>query len=219
MSNSAPIPAPPIRRSAKQPSRQVPSTRCFAVDTWLGDQHAGHYPEQVYEALAAFNEQRYRRFSVLLRKTFSAAVAEFADASIDLLHIDGLHTYEAVAEDFSTWQRKLSPRAVVLFHDTNERHGDFGVWRLWAELRQSYPGFEFLHSHGLGVLHYGADAPASVAALCHLEAPQAIEKTRRRFQFLGEQVVLRSRLLGMRAQARPDEPPPAPADGIAVRGN
>ena len=146
---------------------------------------------------------------MLLRKTFNAAVADFADASIDVLHVDGLHTYEAVTEDFATWRPKLSPRAVVLFHDTNEPKGDFGVWRLWAELRSSFPGFEFLHSHGLGVLQYGPGAAPAVAALCTLEAPRQIEETRRRFQFLGEQVMLRSQLLAMRSRAEAESRGPA----------
>jgi hypothetical protein len=29
--------------------------RAFAVDTWKGDEHAGHYGEEVFEDLAAFN--------------------------------------------------------------------------------------------------------------------------------------------------------------------
>ena len=47
----------------------------------------------------------------------------------------------------------LAPGAVVLFHDTNVRVGDFGVWRLWEELQGKFPdNLEFKHSHGLGVL-------------------------------------------------------------------
>ena len=116
--------------------------------------------------------------------TFQAALPHFADGSIDLLHIDGFHTYDAVREDFETWRPKLSDRAVVLFHDTNERRGDFGVWRLWAELRGQYPGFEFLHSHGLGVLAVGGDAPSAVMDLCGEASGQAV--LRQRFARLGE---------------------------------
>ena len=158
--------------------------RCYAVDTWEGDEHAGHYGDQVFEALKRFHDPRYAAFSELLRCTFLQALPQFADGSVDLLHIDGFHTYDAVRGDFEAWRPKLSDRAVVLFHDTNERRGDFGVWRLWRELQAEYPAFEFLHSHGLGVLAVGADAPADVLALCRLGPAQ--HTVRQRFALLGE---------------------------------
>lgn len=140
-------------------------SRCYAVDTWRGDEHAGHYDELVFFQVAELNERRYRQFSSLLRTTFVRALPYFTDGEIDLLHIDGLHTYEAVAEDFKTWRPKLSDRAVVLFHDTNERRDDFGVWRLWQELKAEFPHFEFVHGHGLGVIGVGKNLPAPLRAL------------------------------------------------------
>lgn len=128
---------------------------CFAVDTWQGDEQAGLYGEEVYERLSRINHENYGGFSQLLRMQFDDALGYFKDGSIDLLHIDGLHTYEAVRHDFEQWRPKLSRRGVVLFHDTMVREREFGVWRLWAELREEYRGFEFQHSHGLGVLLVG----------------------------------------------------------------
>jgi hypothetical protein len=56
----------------------------------------------------------------------------------------------------------LSTRAIVLFHDTAVRDGDFGVHRLWAELSHQYPeNFQFVHCYGLGMLGYGADLPVA----------------------------------------------------------
>ena len=128
-------------------------SKCFAVDTWQGDAHALSYGEEIYEMVRKHNEEHYASFSTLLRMTFDEALSQFEEQSIDLLHIDGLHTYEAVKHDFETWLPKLAPGAIVLFHDTNVRRDDFGVWKYWAELKASYAdGFEFLHSHGLGVL-------------------------------------------------------------------
>lgn len=79
-------------------------TKCFAVDTWRGDEHAGWYGEEIFLQVSAHNQDRYPAFSSLLRMTFDEAEAQFADQTIDLLHIDGHHTYEAVRHDFETWQ-------------------------------------------------------------------------------------------------------------------
>ena len=129
------------------------STKCYAVDTWKGDEHAGYYSEEIFAAVNSHNQECYGEFSRLMRMTFNDALTSFEDNSIELLHIDGMHTYESVKHDFETWLPKLAPSAVVLFHDTAVRERNFGVWKLWEELQVGYPNnLEFMHSYGLGVL-------------------------------------------------------------------
>jgi glycosyltransferase involved in cell wall biosynthesis len=159
---------------------------CFGVDTWQGDEHSGLYGDEVYNELLAWHDPRYGNFSQLIRSTFDEAVEHFSPGTIDLLHIDGLHTYDAVRHDFETWRSRLSNRAVVLFHDTNVRERDFGVWRLWEELSALYPHLEFLHGHGLGVLGVGTHLPAGLTALFKAaRAPKELRRVRDLFTRLG----------------------------------
>jgi O-antigen biosynthesis protein len=170
------------------------ATACFAVDTWKGDVHAGFYGEDIYEDLVRYHDPRYGGFSRLVRSTFDDAAGYFAAGSVDLLHIDGLHTYEAVAGDLETWRAKLSTRAVVLLHDTNVREREFGVWRLWEELAAGHPHFTFLHGHGLGVLGWGADLPKAVVDLLDASADGArVKRIRDVFAGLGAPLVDRIR--------------------------
>jgi O-antigen biosynthesis protein len=141
------------------------NTACYAVDTWAGDEHSGGYEEEVYTSLKAHQDTFYSAFSRLLRTTFDDASQYFADGTIDLLHIDGLHTYDAVKHDFDHWRAKLSSCAVVLFHDVGVREREFGVWKLWEELTQQFPGFVFPQSNGLGVLFVGSETPTALVAL------------------------------------------------------
>jgi GT2 family glycosyltransferase/glycosyltransferase involved in cell wall biosynthesis len=138
----------------------------YAVDTWRGDEHAGAYGEEIFRRVQDITNQHFASFARLIRSSFDDALEHFSDRSIDLLHIDGLHTYEAVKHDFETWFPKLSDRSVVLFHDTNVREGSFGVWRFWKDVAAKYPSFNFVHGHGLGVLLTGARCPDVLKEMC-----------------------------------------------------
>ena len=150
------------------------ATACFAVDTWRGDEHAGFYAEDVYCEFAAFHDRHFSAHSRLVRSTFDDALSHFDDSTIDLLHIDGLHSYDAVNHDYQTWLPKLSRNAIILLHDTNVRERDFGVHRLWAEISADRLHFEFLHGYGLGVLATGADYADPLNVLLEAEGNESL---------------------------------------------
>jgi hypothetical protein len=127
-------------------------TELWAVDTWQGDPHTGAYGP---EFLASF-ERSLAPYQALrvhqLRASFDEARTRFRERSVDLLHIDGCHTYEAVRHDYETWKDVVADDGVILFHDIAHRGDGFGVYRLWEELQAEFPTISFAHSHGLGVL-------------------------------------------------------------------
>lgn len=126
-------------------------TRCFGVDTWRGDQHAGGYDETTFAQVSTHNRVNYEAFSILLRTSFDAALETFAPNSMDILHIDGLHTESAIRHDFDSWLPKVRPGGIILLHDVDVRSRDFGVWRVWSELQERSRSWTFHDGPGLGV--------------------------------------------------------------------
>lgn len=128
------------------------NARMIGVDTWAGDGHTGPYGPDVLETVRTIASKFFRKQSFeLLPMTFDEALPSVADASINLLHIDGFHTYDAVKHDFESWLPKLADDGVVLLHDVADDTG-YGSATYWKELVARFPGFHFEHSWGLGVL-------------------------------------------------------------------
>ena len=128
-------------------------TFVYAIDCWEGDSQAGFYDNEVYQTVSEHQNNYHRRNSRLIRSRFDEAAEHFSENSIDILHIDGLHTYEAVKHDYKTWLSKLKEGGTLMFHDWNVREADFGVWRLWEEIKASgnFQCIEIKNGHGLAI--------------------------------------------------------------------
>jgi hypothetical protein len=70
-----------ISHFAKPSSPLALHTRCYAVDTWQGDEQAGFYGEEVFEQVRRHNDQAYGDFSQLLRMTFDEALERISQTA------------------------------------------------------------------------------------------------------------------------------------------
>ena len=162
------------------------ATQCYAVDTWEGDAQAGYYNQSVHEDLSRHVHEHYAPFAHLVRSTFDEALPLFKDGSIDVLHIDGYHSYEAMLHDFEAWRPKMSARGVILMHDINARMVGYGGLRAWDDISGRFPSFSFPHGYGLGVVLVGDAPPEKLRLLVELGRDTLfLEKTQRYFSLLG----------------------------------
>jgi len=131
-------------------------TLLVAIDTWTGDKHSGLYKNSIYREVKNVIAKIYPNIKTeLIKDYFDNALNFFKPKTIDLLHIDGLHTYDAVKHDFDNWIDKLSPNGIILMHDITEKSKDFGVYKFWDEIKDKYHYYQFQHSHGLGIIFLG----------------------------------------------------------------
>jgi hypothetical protein len=117
----------------------------YGVDSFEGDNHAGI--RDTFEYVTSTKE-KYKFDNITFIKGYFDQVASTWDKQIDILHIDGFHTYDAVKNDYETWKGFLKEESVVIFHDTEAFPADVG--KFFDELEMPYK-MKFIHSAGLGI--------------------------------------------------------------------
>lgn len=87
------------------------SVRVYAVDCWEGT----HYHRMI-QAVQYFTELRLMD-KIKIIKGYSAEVAKSFKGTIDMLYIDGDHSYKSVKTDYESWYPFLKKGGIIAFHD------------------------------------------------------------------------------------------------------
>lgn len=123
----------------------------YAIDTWAGDDNSGFYENNIYEDfMKARQVYKFEPIHVM-RMTFDEALEYFPERDIDILHIDGLHTFDAVKHDFETWKPRVKKGGIILMHDINVK--EYGSSVYWQEVKEKHKTEEILNNNGLGVVY------------------------------------------------------------------
>nr|WP_298410321.1 class I SAM-dependent methyltransferase [uncultured Halomonas sp.] len=131
-------------------SRLNLDARCYAIHSWENDQKA-----KSFDVLKQYNDQEYGTFSQLIDSEPASVLAQFEDASLDLLVLDVPAETRSVGYLFDRWIPKLSPQGVVLIPSVARRDAECEVFRDFETLSTRHPGFVFHHGEGLGVIAAG----------------------------------------------------------------
>jgi predicted O-methyltransferase YrrM len=88
--------------------------------------------------------------------TFKSLAAILSGRSVDFLFIDADHTYEGVRRDFELYSPLVGKGGAMGFHDiaTLAPEGDYGVRRLWDELKPNHKWQEIVadpNQYGFGI--------------------------------------------------------------------
>lgn len=103
----------------------------------------------------AYNEAQFADFSRLEARAPRDIVHQFADGSVDLMLIDMSLDADLIHSLSHDWTRKLSDRAVILFHDTQGRFASGPEQGLLQSLTQAYPVIAFHTGCGLAAVLHG----------------------------------------------------------------
>ena len=114
----------------------------FEGDVWTGERNT-------YDQVSSY-VTNLQLNNVTLIKGFFDDVVKTWDTKIDILHIDGFHSYEAVKNDFEKWSGFVNSTGVILFHDTDSHDARFGVKQFFQEL--DMPKHELFGYQGLGIV-------------------------------------------------------------------
>lgn len=103
----------------------------FCVDTWRNENIEFARNVDVFARFEA-NVAPYRDLIVPLRGRSEEVGAAWDRGPIDVLFIDGDHSFEGVTRDVEAWVPHVKPGGLVMFHDT-------GLEEVWKGIQATLP--------------------------------------------------------------------------------
>lgn len=119
----------------------------YGIDLFIGDAHTGE--RNMYDVVMNSITEHNLENIQIVRGEFTT-ISKIWSKPINILHIDGFHTHEAVKNDFDCWSKHVNDDGIILFHDTAITDRGFGVKDFFRELSGGYKLY-FTHSAGLGI--------------------------------------------------------------------
>ncbi|MFA6407399.1 MAG: class I SAM-dependent methyltransferase [Candidatus Paceibacterota bacterium] len=116
----------------------------------------GGYPEwrkSIYKIFTLFNQSiSLIKADSHSKETLSKVETILENKSVDLLFIDGDHTYEGAKHDFLMYKGLVRKGGIIAFHDVAQHSSESGceVSRLWGEMKDAGKIVEIIKDKGQG---------------------------------------------------------------------
>lgn len=119
----------------------------YGIDLFEGDPQTGI--RNTFDQVLETQKKLQLNNITIIRGSFDS-VSDYWGKPIDILHIDGLHTLEAIRNDYDRWSKFVREGGVILFHDTDVDDPGYEVGEFFDSI--DLPKYRFTHSAGLGVV-------------------------------------------------------------------
>src|SRR3989344_1807546 len=107
------------------------NNKVYCVDTWKND---GQMPDRSKDTFEEFKNNTKDFSNIIALRGTSEEVVKNFNEKIDLLFIDGDHSYEGVKKDIFNWIPKCKDSAMVAFHDVGPAGSvEYGVTKVIDE--------------------------------------------------------------------------------------
>jgi predicted O-methyltransferase YrrM len=123
--------------------------KVYGFDVFESDQgySSGH---DTYDVVMEFKQKHNYDNVEVIKGDYTEAVKTWTKP-IQILHIDGDHSYEGCKRDFDNWSPLVEDGGIILMHDINSQSWGGTVGKVYSEIEGWSKG-RFNEAEGLGIL-------------------------------------------------------------------